>query len=195
LAGTPPQYAAALAILTAAVLLFFNASGIAPATDPAAFFVGRHHHAGQQIAMIAAIILCASIIIGVLAITGLGVKITSLIIDLSGGWLWLSLLLTALACLVLGMEVPTTAAYVICVSVAGPACSLGCAVAGAPVRVLVRAAVDHHAAGLRRSVHCAGMIGENWLRVAVHAMMLGVGLYIIPLTMVANPARPRCIGS
>jgi TRAP-type uncharacterized transport system fused permease subunit len=30
-------------------------------------------------------------------------------------------LLTAVACLVLGMEVPTTAAYVICVSVAGPA--------------------------------------------------------------------------
>jgi TRAP-type uncharacterized transport system fused permease subunit len=63
-----------------------------PASRPcgrsAAFFVG-HHHAGQQIAMIAAIILCASIIVGVLGQTGLGVKITSLIIDLSGGWLWL----------------------------------------------------------------------------------------------------------
>ncbi len=71
--------------------------------------------------MIAAIILCASIIIGVLSITGLGVKITSLILSGSGGLLWPSLLLTALACLLLGMEVPTTAAYVICVSVAGPA--------------------------------------------------------------------------
>jgi TRAP-type uncharacterized transport system fused permease subunit len=77
--------------------------------------------AGSQVSMIAAIILCASIIIGVLAITGLGVKITSLILSASGGMLWPSLLLTALACLVLGMEVPTTAAYVICVSVAGPA--------------------------------------------------------------------------
>jgi TRAP-type uncharacterized transport system fused permease subunit len=35
--------------------------------------------------------------------------------------LWPALLLTALACLILGMEVPTTAAYVICISVAGPA--------------------------------------------------------------------------
>ena len=71
--------------------------------------------------MIASIIVCASIVIGVLGITGLGIKITSLILTGSGGLLWPSLLLTALACLVLGMEVPTTAAYVICISVAGPA--------------------------------------------------------------------------
>ena len=59
--------------------------------------------------------------IALLGQTGLGVKITSLIVNLSGGWLPAALLLTALACLILGMEVPTTAAYVICVSVAGPA--------------------------------------------------------------------------
>jgi TRAP-type uncharacterized transport system fused permease subunit len=34
----------------------------------------------------------------------------------------------------------------------------------------------------------AGMIGENWLKVALTAMSLGVGLYVIPLTMVANPS-------
>jgi TRAP-type uncharacterized transport system fused permease subunit len=39
----------------------------------------------RQVAMIASIILCASIIIGVLSITGLGVKITSLILSASGG--------------------------------------------------------------------------------------------------------------
>ena len=71
--------------------------------------------------MIASIILCASIIVGVLGITGLGIKVTSLILSFSGGLIWPALLLTALACLFLGMEVPTTAAYVICVSVAGPA--------------------------------------------------------------------------
>lgn len=31
------------------------------------------------------------------------------------------------------------------------------------------------------------MVGENWLRVALYAMALGVGLYIIPLGMIANP--------
>ncbi len=33
----------------------------------------------------------------------------------------------------------------------------------------------------------AGMIGENWLKVALTAMALGVGLYVIPLGMIANP--------
>ena len=31
------------------------------------------------------------------------------------------------------------------------------------------------------------MIGENWLKVATTAMALGVGLYVIPLGMIANP--------
>ena len=33
----------------------------------------------------------------------------------------------------------------------------------------------------------AGMAGENWLKVALKAMALGVGLYVIPLGMIANP--------
>ena len=43
-----------------------------------------------------------------------------MIISLSDNNIWL-VILTGIACLLLGMEVPTTAAYVICVSVAGPA--------------------------------------------------------------------------
>ena len=35
------------------------------------------------------------------------------------------------------------------------------------------------------------MIGENWLKVALTAMALGLGLYIIPLSMIANPALLR----
>ena len=35
------------------------------------------------------------------------------------------------------------------------------------------------------------MIGENWLKVALTAMALGIGLYIIPLGMVANPDMLR----
>ena len=33
----------------------------------------------------------------------------------------------------------------------------------------------------------AGMVNENWLKVAVSAMALGIGLYLVPLGMVANP--------
>ena len=153
--------------------------------------------AARQVSMIAAIILCASIIIGVLAITGLGVKITSLILEGSGGLLWPSLLLTALACLLLGMEVPTTAAYVICVSVAGPALiQLGLQPLQAHLFVFWFALLSTITPPVCGAVFiAAGMIGENWLKVAMTAMALGVGLYLIPLGMIANPDIIRLVES
>ncbi|MEL6227579.1 MAG: TRAP transporter large permease subunit, partial [Pseudomonadota bacterium] len=139
---------------------------------------------------IASIILCASLVIGVLGQTGLGVKITSLILSASGGELWPALLLTALACLLLGMEVPTTAAYVICISVAGPALEqLGLPTLQAHLFVFWFALLSTITPPVCGPVFiAAGMIGENWLKVAITAMALGVGLYIVPLAMVANPA-------
>ncbi|RYH10009.1 TRAP transporter fused permease subunit [Tropicimonas sp. IMCC6043] len=188
--GVTPQYAASLAILAAFVLLFFNARGIGTWNETAARIEDACLNAARQVSMIAAIIICASIIIGVLAITGLGVKITSLILSGAGGMLWPALLLTALACLVLGMEVPTTAAYVICVSVAGPALrELGLEALQAHLFVFWFALLSTITPPVCGAVFiAAGMIGENWLKVAITAMTLGFGLYVIPLAMIANPA-------
>ena len=187
--GFTPQYAAAVAILVATLLLFINGSmavnigsGITRICDAAIM-------AGGQIAMIASIILCASIIIGVLGITGLGIKVTSLILSFSGGMIWPALLLTALACLFLGMEVPTTAAYVICVSVAGPALiDLGMAPLTVHLFVFWYALLSTITPPVCGGVFiAAGMVDENWLRVALTSMSLGIGLYLIPLGMVVHP--------
>jgi TRAP transporter 4TM/12TM fusion protein len=196
-AGFTPQYSAAIAILAGAVLLFFNSELAFRPAQIAERFQGAVMSAARQVSMIAAIILCASIIIGVLAITGLGVKITSLILEGSGGLLWPSLLLTALACLLLGMEVPTTAAYVICVSVAGPALiQLGLQPLQAHLFVFWFALLSTITPPVCGAVFiAAGMIGENWLKVAMTAMALGVGLYLIPLGMIANPDIIRLVES
>lgn len=196
-AGFTPQYAAALAILAGALLLFINADLEFRPAQIAERFQGAVMNAAKQVSMIAAIILCASIIIGVLAITGLGVKITSLILEGSGGLLWPSLLLTAFACLILGMEVPTTAAYVICVSVAGPALTqLGLEPLQAHLFVFWFALLSTITPPVCGAVFiAAGMIGENWLKVALTAMALGVGLYLIPLGMIANPDIIRLVES
>ena len=119
--GKTPQYAAALAIFASAALLLWDERWQASWRLWLTRLRSGAISAARQIATIASIIICAGIVIGVLNMTGLGVKITSAILTLSGGTLWGALILTALACLILGMEVPTTAAYVICVSVAGPA--------------------------------------------------------------------------
>ena len=188
--GYTAQFAAALAILSAAVLLLFTGQGIAGKQQIVERFATAIETSGRQIALIASIILCASLIVGVLGQTGLGVKITSLIVDLSGGWLPAALLLTALACLILGMEVPTTAAYVICISVAGPALQqLGVPLLAAHLFVFWYALLSTITPPVCGTVFiAAGMTGAPWLRVAGHAMALGVGLYLIPLAMVADLA-------
>jgi TRAP transporter 4TM/12TM fusion protein len=184
-----PQYAACLAILAAFLLLFFDGTPKFNPRQAIARIEDTCLNAGKQISMIASIIICASIIIGVLSITGLGVKITSLILSASGGMLWPAILLTALACLILGMEVPTTAAYVICISVAGPALiELGLKPLQAHLFVFWFALLSTITPPVCGAVFiAAGMVGENWLKVAMRAMALGLGLYLIPLGMISSP--------
>lgn len=191
--GYTPQYAAAMAILAAAILLAFDAKGFVGARRFAGRVAAACLTAGRQVALIASIILCASIVIGVLGITGLGVKITSLILSGAGGMLWPALILTALACLILGMEVPTTAAYVICVSVAGPALTdLGLEPLQAHLFVFWFALLSTITPPVCGAVFiAAGMVEENWLKVAFRAMALGAGLYIVPLAMIARPELIR----
>ncbi|MEM7745250.1 MAG: TRAP transporter fused permease subunit [Pseudomonadota bacterium] len=187
--GLTPQYAACGAILVGAAMLLIDGRLTVDFRRTLKRLEDACLTAGRQVAMIASIILCASLVIGVLSITGLGVKITSLILSGSGGTLWGSLLLTALACLILGMEVPTTAAYVICVSVAGPALiGLGLDPLQAHLFVFWYALLSTITPPVCGAVFIsAGMVGENWLRVALSAMALGIGLYLIPLGMIANP--------
>ncbi|MBW5801869.1 TRAP transporter permease [Halomonas elongata] len=188
-AGNTPQYAASLAIFVGAALLWLDSRLVPSWRGLFTRLAEAMVLAGRQVATIGAIIICASLVIGVLAMTGLGVKVTSAILSLSGGALWPALLLTALACLVLGMEVPTTAAYVICVSVAGPALTeLGLPPLLAHLFVFWYALLSTITPPVCGGVFiAAGMAGESWIKVALRAMSLGVGLYLIPLAMVARP--------
>ncbi|MFT5115518.1 MAG: TRAP transporter 4TM/12TM fusion protein [Parasphingorhabdus sp.] len=187
--GKSPQYAASMAILAGTLLLFISRDFKFSFRQTFQRLETACLTSARQISMIAAIIVCASIIIGVLGITGLGIKITSLILTGSGGLLWPSLLLTALACMVLGMEVPTTAAYVICIAVAGPALTqLGLQPLEAHLFVFWYALLSTITPPVCGAVFiAAGMTGENWLKVALKSMALGIGLYVIPLGMIANP--------
>ena len=188
--GYTPQYAAGVAIFAAAAMLPLNPDGFAGLKTTLDRLSGAAIDAARQIAMIASIILCAGIIVGVLNMTGLGVKVTSAILSFSGGQLWAALLLTALACLILGMEVPTTAAYVICISVAGPALQeLGLPPLTAHLFVFWYALLSTITPPVCGTVFiAAGMTNAPWLTVAGNVMRLGIGLYIVPLGIVANPS-------
>ncbi|MBN2752211.1 MAG: TRAP transporter large permease subunit, partial [Rhodospirillaceae bacterium] len=183
-------YAAALATASTAVLLIADGYG------DIRFRRWLHRlwmacvDSGRQVAAIAAIIICASLIVGVFNMTGIGVKITSLILSASGGNIWLALILTGLAGLVLGMELPTTAAYIITVAVAGPALvDLGLPELYAHLFVFWYALLCTITPPVCGNVFiAAGLANTAWLPVAWRSMQLGIGLFILPLGFVANPS-------
>ena len=63
----------------------------------------------------------AGIIVGVVTLTGLGLKFSSIVIDYAGGSLLLTAIYTALIVWIIGLAVPVTASYIICAVIAAPA--------------------------------------------------------------------------
>lgn len=76
--------------------------------------------APKEAITVANVLAGVGVVVGVLSITGLGSKLAILISGLSMEFLWLAVALTMLVCLLLGMGMPTTAAYVLTSSIAAP---------------------------------------------------------------------------
>ncbi|MDA0877048.1 MAG: TRAP transporter large permease subunit, partial [Proteobacteria bacterium] len=75
----------------------------------------------REVLGIAAVCAGAGLIVGVVTLTGLGLKFSSIVLELAGGSLFLTALYTALIVWVVGLAVPVTASYIICAVIAAPA--------------------------------------------------------------------------
>ncbi|MPV86181.1 TRAP transporter permease [Ostreibacterium oceani] len=184
-----PQYGAGLAAFAAIALLIGTDFGKISLWQYGRRVIDCMMLAAQQIAMMASIIICVGIIIGILNQTGLGIKIASGILGLSAGIYAVALILTALTCLVLGMEIPTTAAYIICIAVAEPILlSFGMPQLTAHLFVYWYALLSCITPPVCGTVFIAAtMANADWTKVAVHAMRLGLGLYLLPMAFATNP--------
>jgi TRAP transporter 4TM/12TM fusion protein len=78
---------------------------------------------GGSLSMLNVAATCAGagIIVGVVTLTGLGLKFSSIVIDYAGGSLLLTAIFTALVVWIVGLAVPVTASYIICAVIAAPA--------------------------------------------------------------------------
>jgi len=78
---------------------------------------------GGSIGMLNVAATCAGagIIVGVVTLTGLGLKFSSIVIDYAGGSLLLTAVFTSLVVWIVGLAVPVTASYIICAVIAAPA--------------------------------------------------------------------------
>lgn len=133
---------------------------------------------------------CAGIIVGVVVQTGLGGRIADGIITLGGGHLFLTLFFTMIACLILGMGLPTTANYVVTATMAAPALVLGLDVPILAAHMFVfyfGIVADITPPVCLAAYAGAGIARANPFQSGVTAFKLAAAAYIVPYIFVANP--------
>jgi TRAP transporter 4TM/12TM fusion protein len=135
---------------------------------------------------IAAICACAGIIVGVVSITGLGIKFGSAILPLSGGNLFVCLVLTAVLCLLLGLGLPTTASYIITASIGVPALlKLGVDPLAAHLFIFYYACISAITPPECSAIYTAcGFSKTNVMETGWIAMRLAFPAYIVPFIFV-----------
>jgi len=117
LRGYTPTYAACVGIGSIIVVSWFKKNtrmGIKDILD--ALYMGARNTIST-----AAILICVGIIIGVVAITGVAITFSGVVMELSHGILFFAIILVMLASLILGMGLPVTASYIMLAVLAGPA--------------------------------------------------------------------------
>ncbi|MBR9981879.1 MAG: TRAP transporter permease [Desulfatitalea sp.] len=139
--------------------------------------------------MVSVACAAAGIIVGMVTLTGMGLKFSSLVLDLSFGIKGLAILLIGAASLVLGMGLPVTASYIVLATLAGPALLD----MGVPILVTHMIVFWYSQdANVTPPVSLASfagaaVAGANPMRTAFTSWKLAKGLYIIPLVMAYRP--------
>lgn len=132
----------------------------------------------------------AGLIIGIITLTGIGLKFSTLVVALSGGSLPLALVLTMLTCLILGMGLPTAAAYILVATLVAPALvNLGVGLLAAHLFVLYSAMLSSITPPVALAAYAAASIAKgNPLTIAVLACQFGMAAFAVPYFFVYDPA-------
>ena len=141
--------------------------------------------------VLSVLVACASagIVIGVVTKTGVGLKLASGLLALSGGLLLPTLFFTMITAIVLGMGVPTTANYVITSTIAAPAIiQMGVPVLAAHMFVFYFGIIADVTPPVALAAFAgAGIAGGNALKTGINASKLAIAAFIIPYMFVLSP--------
>ncbi len=139
--------------------------------------------------MVSVACAAAGIIVGMVTLTGMGLKFSSLVLDLSYGIEVLAILLIGAASLVLGMGLPVTASYIVLATLAGPALmDMGVPIMVAHMIVFWYSQDANVTPPVSlASFAAAGVAGANPMKTAFTSWKLAKGLYIIPIIMAYRP--------
>ncbi len=183
--GRSPMRAAFWGVVSAAAVTFLRASTRPSRTD----FEDAVLAAGRGTVQVAAACAAAGIVVGVASLTGIGLRMSELIITLAGGNLFPALLLTALGSIVLGMGLPTTAAYVVLAALGAPALvELGVPLLAAHLFIFYFGALSNVTPPVSLAAFAAaGIAGSPPMRTAVTGMGLAAAGFLVPFAFVYGP--------
>jgi len=138
----------------------------------------------------------AGMIAGVITLTGIGLQLTDALLTLSGETVLLTLVFSMIACLILGIGVPTTANYVITATLVAPAIV---AVTGGDVptfSVIIAAHMFVYYFGIMADITppvclasyaAAGIARANPLKTGVHSFRIAISGFLVPYMFVLTP--------
>jgi TRAP transporter 4TM/12TM fusion protein len=151
---------------------------------------------GRQCAQIIIAVAGIGIVIGVINMTGIGLRFASLLVELGHGNLLLALIVAMVACLLLGMGLPTLPAYLIIVLILGPAVAkIGVPLLLVHLFVLYYGVLSNITPPVAIAAYAAAPIaGANPLITGIQAIRISFVGFLIPFVFVYNPSLVLVLG-
>jgi TRAP transporter 4TM/12TM fusion protein len=145
--------------------------------------------AARGLVLIGVLLIGAQILVAMINMTGVGIALSNLIASLAGESVLLLALLVAVICLILGMGIPTTAAYVLVAAVLAPALiKAGSGTLVAHMFVFYFATISVITPPVCVAVFVAAGIAKTpWLPVGIEACKLAAVTYVVPFLFLLYP--------
>lgn len=144
----------------------------------------------RQILMIACSLALMALVIYCFDISGLASKLSDALLELAGHNIWMLLFMTMIACLILGMGLPTMAAYIFLAIAAAPALvEVGILPLAAHMFIFYFGIISALTPPVcPASYVAAGIAGADFVKVGIQGVKLGIAGYIVPYMFVMQPA-------
>ena len=186
---TAAFYATVGAIITCAICYFITSKSLSKAVkDTGKLCFNVSLSGASSILDMAALLGGSQIVISLISMTGFGVKLSNLIVSIGQNHLFLCLILSMVVCIILGMGLPTTAAYVLAAAILAPALiSLNMEPLIAHLFVFYFSCLATITPPVCAAVFLASGIAESkWVKTGFLSCFIALPGFVVPYTFVYN---------
>lgn len=184
--GYTPAYSACFAILTSIIVSMFNKETRLTPTKLVDALAGGTKNT-LSVAVACAI---SGVVVGIVTLTGLGQTLVGILMGVAESSIFLALFFTMIACIIIGMGVPTTATYVIMATVTAPILvKMGIPTLAAHMFVFYFGIVADITPPVALAAYAGAAIAKaSPLKTGITATRLAITAFIIPYIFAMNPA-------